>query len=165
MSDFTRCDDLRRVQFAQNGIFGQIKPIHPRVEAEIEEPGADFLIAEGSIFHARAMGSNLSEIEIDKECIGHGGPFRIGKCNVIFCRAERIGQRESLAGWGILFFGRRRWRFGPNRLVGLNYRINLLHFGQHVLAASWVALDEIVVFFGIVVEVVKLQACEVLAGQ
>ena len=101
MTNFTRGDNGRRLQKAKNGIFGKVKPIHSRIKAVIDQPGADFLLAERPVFGSRALRSDLSQIDIDKIGTGHVGPFRVEKCNHIFCRAERIGQRESLAGWGI----------------------------------------------------------------
>jgi hypothetical protein len=100
MADFTGGDDFRGVQDAQNRVFREVKPIHSRVKTVVEQPGADVLIAQGAFFHLRAVLAKLSQININEICVGHGGPFRM-EVQGVFCRAERIGQSESLAGWEI----------------------------------------------------------------
>ena len=77
MPDFTRGKDGRRFDMAKNLVLCQKKPIHSRIKPIIQQPRTDFVLAEVPVLHARAMGTKLSQIDIDEICIGHVGPFRL----------------------------------------------------------------------------------------
>src|SRR6266571_735230 len=98
MADFTSGDDRRGLQETKNRVVGEVKAIHAGVKTVVEQPRADILIAQRSIFDAGALGPKLGQIHIDEIGIGHGGPFRLRSANEILCRVATIGQPETLTG-------------------------------------------------------------------
>src|SRR5687767_3796099 len=76
VTHFAGGDDFRGVQLAQDAVVGKVKPVHAWTYAQIEEPRADVVIRHRAILDTGAMGAKLSQVQIDKICIGHGDAFR-----------------------------------------------------------------------------------------